>query len=101
MRHSTVEDKPETTLFRHTSEDLRKVGQASCLACSPAFSSDVPTVDPSAGFAILRGMNRLIFGDSLPWLQNHNVLPGGCVEFGYFAPPFNSYAKNNVVFMEW
>lgn len=33
------------------------------------------------------GMNRLLFGDNLKWLQDKNVFPDACVDLIYLDPP--------------
>ena len=46
------------------------------------------------------GMNRLLFGDNLKWLQDAKVFPDASVDLVYLDPPFNSNANYNVLFKE-
>ena len=45
-------------------------------------------------------MNRLLFGDNLPWLRNREIFPDASVDLVYLDPPFNSNADYNVLFRE-
>jgi site-specific DNA-methyltransferase (adenine-specific) len=45
-------------------------------------------------------MNRLLFGDNLPWLRNKEIFPDASVDLVYLDPPFNSNADYNVLFRE-
>jgi len=45
-------------------------------------------------------MNRLLFGDNLPWLRNREIFPNASVDLVYLDPPFNSNADYNVLFHE-
>ena len=45
-------------------------------------------------------MNRLLFGDNLPWLQDRSAFPDESVDLVYLDPPFNSDATYNVLFRE-
>ena len=58
------------------------------MSCWQGGSRSSRDVDPAVGFATLRGVNRLLFGDDMLWSRNHNVFPGACVDFAYLAPTF-------------
>jgi site-specific DNA-methyltransferase (adenine-specific) len=45
-------------------------------------------------------MNRLLFGDNLPWLRNREIFPDASIDLVYLDPPFNSNADYNVLFRE-
>ena len=45
-------------------------------------------------------VNRLLFGDNLPWLRDRSVFPDESVDLIYLDPPFNSNADYNVIFHE-
>ncbi len=45
-------------------------------------------------------MNRLLFGDNLPWLRDRSAFPDESVDLVYLDPPFNSNAEYNVLFRE-
>ena len=45
-------------------------------------------------------MNRLLFGDNLPWLRKREVFPDESVDLIYLDPPFNSQEEYNVLFRE-
>ncbi len=45
-------------------------------------------------------MNRLLFGDNLPWLRDRSIFPDESVDLIYLDPPFNSQADYNVLFKE-
>jgi site-specific DNA-methyltransferase (adenine-specific) len=45
-------------------------------------------------------VNRLLFGDNLPWLRDRKVFPDESVDLVYLDPPFNSSADYNVIFRE-
>lgn len=45
-------------------------------------------------------VNRLLFGDNLPWLQDRSAFPDESVDLVYLDPPFNSNADYNVIFKE-
>jgi hypothetical protein len=52
----------------------------------------------SPGLATQPGMNRLLFGDNLAWLQDKNVFPDASVDLEYLDLPFNPNANYNVLF---
>lgn len=45
-------------------------------------------------------MNRLFFGDNLPFLRDRELFPDESVDLVYLDPPFNSNADYNVLFKE-
>jgi site-specific DNA-methyltransferase (adenine-specific) len=45
-------------------------------------------------------MNKLFFGDNLPWLRKKEFFPDASVDLIYLDPPFNSNADYNVLFKE-
>ena len=45
-------------------------------------------------------VNRLLFGDNLPWLRDLKLFPDASVDLVYLDPPFNSNADYNVLFRE-
>jgi adenine specific DNA methylase Mod len=47
-----------------------------------------------------RRVNRLLFGDNLPWLQDWSIFPNESVDLVYLDPPFNSNADYNLIFRE-
>src|SRR5205809_5736209 len=45
-------------------------------------------------------VNRLLFGDNLPWLRDRSAFPDESVDLIYLDPPFNSNATYNMLFRE-